>query len=75
MCNLANYRTKSLSFFYVLRNIPGVDVAKLANFTIKMPFLVSDIRNNACLSIFYDLELRNFSGEKLFGRDTVKANQ
>ena len=71
---MANYRKKSLSFFYVLRNIPGVDVAKLANFTIKMPFLVSDIRNNACLSIFYDLELRNdVLGEKLFRRDT--ANQ
>ena len=56
--------------------VPGVAVAKLANFTIKMPFLVFDIKNIACLSIFYDLELRNnVLGEKLFRRDTVKANQ
>ena len=27
--------------------MPGVAVAKLANFTIKMPFLVFDIRNIA----------------------------
>ena len=56
--------------------MPGVAVAKLANVTIKMPFLDFDIRNIACLSIFYDLELRNdVLGEKLFRRDTIKANQ
>ena len=48
--------------------MPGVAVAKLANFTIKMPFLVFDVRNIACLSIFYDLELRN----NIFGRETLQ---
>ena len=57
-----------------MRNVPGVDVVKLANFIIKMPFLVFDIRNIACLSIFYDLEWRNdILRKKLFTLTSAKG--